>query len=93
MAPRLKKRQRTATRQERTTPILDELGLEKGVEVRFRRGEGQDWLYGTILGDNKDGSLSMGESKTGHFRAFMPEQTQRKVRGPRGGIRWEPVVQ
>lgn len=91
--PRMKARRSNAEpKGPKPTPVLDALDLPIDTEVRFRYTEGADWLYGRVNGDNKDGSVSVGEKKTGHFRAFMPEKIERKVIGPRGGIKWEPLL-
>lgn len=73
------------------TPILDRLDLEKGTQVRFRLRGDVNWSQGKILGDNKDGSLTILEYKAG-IRSIMPENVQRKDRGPRGGDLWVDVT-
>jgi hypothetical protein len=73
------------------TPVLDSLELEKGTLVRFRIKDDVNWSQGKILGDNKDGSLTILEYKAG-IRSIMPENVQRKDRGPRGGDLWVDVV-
>ncbi len=73
------------------TPVLDELGLEVGSAVKFRRGL-DNWTKGTLKGDAKDGSLSIVDQH-GKWRAIMPENVMLSVRGPRGGKLWKPVIE
>src|SRR5690606_5924282 len=78
-----------------TTPknqLIAQLGLELGQKIRFRLYDGQDWSAGKVHGDNKDGSLTLVEEKTGHLRAIMPDRIEIQKRGPRGGIKWTPLL-
>lgn len=67
---------------------LDRLHLEEGQTVRFRKN-GSKWTEGTIIGDGKDGSLTI--YADGLTRAVMPEYCEKPGRGPRGGKTWEPI--
>ena len=71
------------------TPVLDRLGIEIGQPCRFRRGL-DNWTKGTIMGDSKDGSLSIVDQH-GRWRAMMPENVMLLKYGPRGGKLWVPI--
>jgi len=73
------------------TPILDALGLAVGTKIRFQRHSGEKWITGIVMGDAKDGSISIVD-KTGKWRAIMPEQCQIATEGPRGGKKWISIL-
>jgi len=75
------------------TPVLDSLGLEKGLDVQYRQRDGQDWSKGRLMGENKDGSLSIFDTYTGHTRAMLVENVQVRTVGPRGGVKWVPCTE
>lgn len=69
---------------------LRPFGLVPGDTVRWRPREGARWVEGRVLGTNKDGSLNLADAR-GASRAIVAGRCERKVRGPRGGVVWEPV--
>ena len=69
---------------------LLETKLEIGDEVRFRHNPEHNWVKGKVVGTNKDGSIYLYDDG-GHGRHVMPAKLERKVKGPRGGIKWETV--
>lgn len=71
--------------------VLEEYGLEKDDELRFRHQPEQNWTKGRLLGQNRDYSLSIVDDY-GKLRAFVPEKCQKRVRGPRGGQQWVDVT-
>lgn len=70
---------------------LEELGLEAGDRVRFRRREGGRWHEGVAADRRRDGSVGLFETD-GRARAIRPEQLEVLRAGPRGGKRWVPVA-
>ena len=74
-----------------TSPALVELGLTQGMTVRFRRRAGGRWHEGTVVGRERDGSVSVRDSD-GRSRALRPDALEVKETGPRGAVRWQPVV-
>lgn len=75
---------------DKSTPVLDELGLLGGEQVRFRRREEDHWSSGVVKGDSKDGSLSIVD-KDGKWRAIMPDKVQVASKGVRGGRVWKSL--
>ena len=74
-----------------TAPALVELGLAKGMTVRFRRRVGGRWHEGVVEGRERDGSVSIRDSD-GRSRALRPDALEVKESGPRGAVRWQPVA-
>ena len=68
------------------------LGLARGDTVRFRRRAGAQWQLGTVESRNRDGSIALRDAD-GRSRAIPPERLEVRRVGPRGGDRWEPVVE
>lgn len=75
--------------EEATRAALKDLGLEPGDTVRFRRTRTGSWTEATVSGVAKDGSLQLWER--GKARSILPNLCEVKRRGPRGGIKWEPI--
>lgn len=71
---------------------IEELGLRRGDQVRFRRKAEGRWLLGLAVGREKDGSLSVRDAK-GASRAIPIELVEVRTRGPRGAVTWEPVTE
>lgn len=69
---------------------LAELGLARGDAVRFRRDASARWRPATVVQREKDGSVGLVDAK-GAARAIPMEQIEVKIRGPRGGVAWEPL--
>lgn len=69
------------------TPVLDELGLQPGLKVKYRVREDDNWKIGTLRGDSKDGSLAIID-KDGRWRSIMPDKILIQKLGPRGGKSW-----
>lgn len=69
---------------------LEELGLEQGQTIRFRRRPNGNWNEGRVRGVNKDGSLDIGTTQG--IRAIPPERVEVKRTGPKGGIQWHVLV-
>ena len=74
-----------------TSPALLELGLTEGMTVRFRRRAGGRWHEGTVVGRERDGSVAVRDGD-GRSRALRPDALEVKESGPRGAVRWQPVV-
>lgn len=73
-------------------PALAQLGLTRGEQVRFRRSDQQRWIQASVVGRERDGSLSLRDAK-GAARAIPLEFVEVAVLGPRGARAWEPVAQ
>jgi hypothetical protein len=71
-------------------PSLEEVGLNRGDVVRFRRSAGKRWHEGTVSRREHDGSVGV-RDVDGRSRALLPEVLEVRVAGPRGGVRWVPV--
>ena len=72
-------------------PSLDEVGLSRGDTVRFRRSAARRWQEGTVSRREPDGSVGLRDAD-GRSRALRPELLEVRTSGPRGGVRWVPVV-
>ena len=72
-------------------PSLDEVGLSRGDTVRFRRSAARRWQEGTVSRREPDGSVGVRDAE-GRSRALRPELLELRTAGPRGGVRWVPVV-
>lgn len=61
-------------------------------DCRFRRStvEGASWRKGRLL-LVVDGSVSIADSTTGGVYTVPVEAVQVKVRGPKGGVKWESL--
>lgn len=67
------------------------LGLRPGDEIRFPKpGRDQAYITGKPIDVNSDGSVNV--IAKGATRAILPEKIQVKMRGPRGGVKWEDLV-
>jgi hypothetical protein len=73
------------------SPLLA-LGLRAGDTVRFRRTPTGRWIEGTVVGREKDGSVSV-RDRRGAARAIVAERLQVRSEGPRGGTVWLPVTE
>jgi hypothetical protein len=71
---------------------LVELGLARGMRVRFRRHERDRWSLAVVEHVEKDGSLGLRDGK-GASRAIPVELVEVETRGPRGAKAWEPVTE
>jgi hypothetical protein len=71
-------------------PDLRALGLATGDQVRWRDRAGARWREGRVVGRERDGSVGVRDGR-GASRALRPERLEVRVRGPRGGVVWEPV--
>ena len=71
---------------------LVELGLARGMRVRFRRDAGDRWSTATVERVEKDGSLGLRDAK-GASRAIPVDLVEVETRGPRGAKAWEPVTE
>ena len=71
---------------------LVELGLGRGMRVRFRRDAHDRWLLATVEHVEKDGSLGLRDAK-GASRAIPVDLVEVETRGPRGAKTWEPVTE
>ena len=71
---------------------LVELGLVRGMRVRFRLAPADRWSMATVEQVEKDGSLGLRDSK-GASRAIPVELVEVETRGPRGARAWEPVTE
>jgi hypothetical protein len=69
---------------------LVELGLARGMRVRFRRDANDRWSTAIVEQVEKDGSLGLRDAK-GASRAIPVELVEVETRGPRGARTWEPV--
>lgn len=70
---------------------LAALGLRPTDEIRFPKiGRDQTYVIGRPVDVNADGSVNCA-TKVG-IRSVLPERIQVKMRGPRGGIKWEDLV-
>ena len=74
-----------------TDSWLRSLGLRRGDQIRFRRGPGDRWLPGKVLGREADGSVDLRDAR-GRSRAIPVDQIEVAERGPRGGRVWTPLV-
>jgi hypothetical protein len=72
-------------------PTLEALGLAPGDHVRYRPGAARRWQEGVVRRREKDGSVGL-QDGDGRFRALPPERLERRTAGPRGGVRWVPVL-
>ena len=72
-------------------PSLDDVGLSQGDTVRFRRSAARRWQEGTVSRREPDGSVGLRDAD-GRSRALRPELLELRTAGPRGGVRWVPVV-
>jgi hypothetical protein len=70
---------------------LEEMGLNRGDVVRFRRSAGRRWQEGTVSRREDDGSVGVRDTE-GRSRALRPEVLEVRTAGPRGGVRWVPVT-
>jgi len=71
---------------------LAAFGLRAGESVRFRRGARGRWHAGRLERIERDGSIGVRDEK-GAARALRAELVEVAVAGPKGGHRWEPLVE
>jgi hypothetical protein len=71
---------------------LVQLGLARGMRVRFRRDARDRWSLAVVEQVEKDGSLGLRDGK-GASRAIPIELVEVETRGPRGAKAWEPVTE
>jgi hypothetical protein len=71
---------------------LEDLGLGLYAVVRFRRTDTGRWREGRVRRMNNDGSVEIIDNKTGSIRSIRPSMVERRTKGPRGGVFWEPVT-
>jgi len=75
---------------------LLELGLRPSDTIRFEKPRRPSqvhasWQEGRPLDIGADGSVSC--IAGGLLRAIRPEKVQVKMRGPRGGVQWLPLIE
>lgn len=66
-------------------------GLGEGDIVRFPRQGKTRPDTGKVMGLNADGSIQIMCDRTKFARSILPENIERQVIGPRGGVNWEKV--
>jgi len=71
---------------------LVELGLSRGMRVRFRREPNDRWSPAIVEHVERDGSLGLRDAK-GASRAIPVELVEVETRGPRGARTWEAVTE
>jgi hypothetical protein len=71
-------------------PTLDELGLEIGQLVHFRRSTDRRWQDGVVLRRERDGSVGLRDDR-GRARAVPADDIEVRTLGPRGGEVWRPL--
>jgi hypothetical protein len=83
---------RRSSRAAASTPSsLTELGLRSGDTVRFRRRPTERWTEATVVGREKDGSVSLRDAN-GAARAIAAGRLHVRATGPRGGPIWVRVA-
>lgn len=70
---------------------LERLALRGGERIRFLRADRSRWQDGIVVGVERDGSLSVRDTK-GASRAVPLEHVLVRVQGSRGATRWEPLL-
>ena len=70
---------------------LAAFGLRPGESVRFRRGARGRWHVGRLERIERDGSIGVRDEK-GAARALRAELVEVAATGPKGGQRWEPLI-
>lgn len=75
-----------------TDSALAELGLDAGEEVRFRRRASERWRRAVVERRERDGSIGL-RDEHGRARAVPLEDVEVRQRGPRGGLRWQPLAE
>ena len=71
---------------------LDDLGLQPGEQVRFRRPDRARWQLGRIAGREADGSVRITDGD-GAARAVPLHLIEVKRRGRRGALGWEALAE
>lgn len=71
---------------------LDELNLQPGDRVRFKRTSGSAWHEAKVVGVERDGSVALRDAK-GSARSIASDRLEVQVRSRRGALRWEPVLE
>lgn len=80
------KAQREATAQ----ALYDATKLRPDDTVRFPKMHGHHRIEGRPISVNADGSLNVNAS--GKIRSVLLERIEVKMRGPRGGVQWVPLI-
>ena len=75
-----------------STAGLEALALRPGDRVRFQRTAGGRWHEATVVGLERDGSVSLRDGK-GAARAIVAGRLEVRTKGPRGASIWESVVE
>lgn len=70
---------------------LRTMGLEPGLQTRFRRRPGERWKRATLERLERDGSLGLRDTK-GASRSIPVELVEVATTGPRGAPAWEPAA-
>lgn len=70
---------------------LHQLGIRAGDRIRFRRKPDGRWHEGVAIRRERDGSLGVRDTK-GASRAIPLELVEVRGEGPRGAVRWEPLL-
>ena len=71
-------------------PALEELGLDIGQLVHFRRSTDRRWQDGVVLRRERDGSIGLRDDR-GRARAVPVDDIEVRTVGPRGGEVWRPL--
>ena len=70
---------------------LDDLGLEIGELVRFRRPTDRRWRDGVVMRRERDGSVGLRDERA-RARAIPVDQIEVRRVGRRGGEMWVPLA-
>jgi len=73
-------------------PGLVVLGLSAGDPVRWRPTEVARWQLGVVTRRERDGSIGITDHR-GLARSLPVERLEVRCAGPRGAVRWEPLVE
>ncbi|HEY3144594.1 MAG TPA: hypothetical protein VGJ86_25915 [Acidimicrobiales bacterium] len=69
---------------------LDDLGIEPGDRVRWRRRSGGHWQEGVVIRREADGSVALRDAD-GRWRSIVVERLEAQHIGKRGARVWEPL--
>jgi hypothetical protein len=70
---------------------VDDLGLEPGAIVRFRRRSDQRWKEARVVGVERDGSVRLRDGN-GASRSIAVDRIEVPVTGPKGHVGWKPLA-
>jgi len=70
--------------------VLEQLGLQAGEPIRFRRHGTGRWIVGKVAGVAADGSIALYDSD-GAARNLRPTAVEVRRPGPHGRLRWQCV--